>query len=191
LDLVSFTAEKNMLRVQMRRHRRALADAAPEAAEQAARHLPIERFKPFGVVAGYHPIGAELDPRPLMRRLAALGAVVTLPVAVQRDAPLVFRLAGGPRDFVLDAFGIAGPPPSATEHVPNLVIAPVLAFDRAGGRLGQGAGSYDRTLQALRAAGAVFVLGLAYRGQEVDGVPGDVHDQRLDAILTENGYREV
>jgi len=71
------------------------------------------------------------------------------------------------------------------------VICPLLAFDKAGGRLGQGGGHYDRTIEALRARGPVFVLGLAYAGQEVEALALEPHDQRLDAILTENEYTEV
>jgi 5-formyltetrahydrofolate cyclo-ligase len=74
---------------------------------------------------------------------------------------------------------------------PNLVIAPVLAFDRHGGRLGQGGGHYDRTLADLRGQRPVFVLGVAFAGQEIEAAPMDPHDQRLDAILTETGYIEV
>ncbi len=74
---------------------------------------------------------------------------------------------------------------------PDLVLAPVLAFDRTGGRLGQGAGCYDRTIATLRAVRRVQVIGLAYAEQEVDRVPMDEHDQRLDGILTDKGYVAV
>ena len=70
-----------------------------------------------------------------------------------------------------------------------MVLTPLLAFDGAGGRLGQGGGHYDRTLQNLRAHGPVLVVGLGYAGQEVDAIPMEAHDQRLDAVLTEAGYR--
>jgi len=186
--LADLAFQKNALRAAMRRRRRALVNV--DAGARAAGHLPIERLGRSGIVAGYHPRGAEIDPWPLMRRLAALGARLVLPVTVSHETPLVFRLAGDPGDFVPDAFGILAPPPAAAELAPDLVIAPILAFDRAGARLGQGGGFYDRTLAALRAAGPVFVLGLAYAGQEVEAVPADAHDQRLDAILTEIGYRE-
>jgi 5-formyltetrahydrofolate cyclo-ligase len=63
-----------------------------------------------------------------------------------------------------------------------------LAFDRHGYRLGQGGGYYDRTVQALRASGRVWAIGLAYAGQERPAVPREAHDQPLDAILTETGY---
>jgi 5-formyltetrahydrofolate cyclo-ligase len=74
---------------------------------------------------------------------------------------------------------------------PDLVIAPLLAFDRAGGRIGQGGGHYDRTIAALRTQGPLFVIGLAFAGQEVAELPHEPHDQRLDAILTETAYIEV
>ena len=114
-----------------------------------------------------------------------------LPVAVSREAPLVFRAYDPAAPLVPDAFGIPSPGPDAEELTPDLVIAPTMAFDRTGARLGQGAGHYDRTLENLREGGGVFVLGLAYAGQEVARAPAEPHDQRLDAILTETGYIEV
>ena len=182
---------KTQQRARLRVLRKALAIAAPDAAERAAALLPLERLPAFAAFGGYHALGSELDPSPLIRRLAATGAMLALPVALSRDAPLVFR-AWDPRDsLVADAVGVPAPPPSAPGLHPDLVIAPVLAFDRRGGRLGQGGGHYDRTLESLRSSRPVFVLGLAYAGQEVEPMDLDPHDQRLDAILTETGYREV
>lgn len=182
---------KSLMRQVMRVQRRGLAEAAPEACRRAAALLPLEKLPAFTVVSGYRPQGAEIDPGPLMRRLQAEGARLALPVSISRDAPLVFRAGDDETKLVPDAFGIPSPPPEAEELRPDLVIAPLMAFDRGGGRLGQGAGHYDRTLENLRAAGPVFVLGLAYAGQEVARVPAEPHDQRLDAILTETGYIEV
>jgi len=97
-----------------------------------------------------------------------------LPIVINADEPLKFERVDG-----------------SGHATPDLIIAPLLAFDRAGGRLGQGGGHYDRTIEALRARGPVFVIGLAYAGQEIEAVPCEPHDQRLDAILTEIGYIEV
>jgi len=175
----------------MRRRRRALAAAFPLAAHMAAGLLRLDRLPAFGVVGGYHPVGAELDPGPLLARLAGAGGRIVLPVAVTVDAPLVFRVEIADAPLIRDAHAVPSPPAGAAVMIPDIVVAPVLAFDRAGGRLGQGAGAFDRTLAALRARGAVFVLGLAYAGQEVAHVPTESHDERLDAILTETGYIEV
>ena len=179
--------DKAALRAMMRRRRRGLAADDASAAERAALVLPDALVGRFAVVGGYHAQGAELDPSIVLERLAEGGAAIAMPVAFP-DAPLTFRLLRAGDTQEPDAFGIPSPPASAPQVFPSLVIAPVLAFDRRGGRLGQGGGHYDRTLAALRAAGPVFVLGLAYAGQEVAAAPAEAHDQPLDAILTENGY---
>lgn len=183
--------DKTALRARLRTLRRRLADEIPDAATLAAALVPLERLPPFESFSGYHPMGSEFDPRPLMRRLAERGATPALPVAASRDAPLEFREWDPREGLEPDAFGIPAPPLWAAAVVPDLVLTPVLGFDRQGNRLGQGAGHYDRTLSNLRAAKPVFVLGLAYSGQEVDELPAEAHDERLDAILTETGYIEV
>jgi 5-formyltetrahydrofolate cyclo-ligase len=146
---------------------------APGAAELAATNLSLERLPHFKIVAGYQRMGFELDPAPILSRFATVGAIIVLPIVGRENDPLTFATT------------------DAAAVTPDLIIAPLLAFDRAGGRLGQGGGHYDRTIAALRARGPLFVIGLAYAGQEIDAVPHEPHDQRLDAILTEIGYIEV
>lgn len=175
----------------MRAVRARLAREAPDAAARAAQALPLERLPPFAVVSGYHPVGPEFDPEPVLRRLSGAGARLALPAAEDRDAPLTFRAWSPGEALFPDAFGIPSPPLASEPLAPDLVLAPLLAFDRRGHRLGQGAGHYDRTIENLRAAKPVFVLGLAYAGQEVAEIPAEPHDQRLDAILTESGYIEA
>jgi 5-formyltetrahydrofolate cyclo-ligase len=180
-----------MLRASLRDLRKTLAAETPDAAERAALLLPPNRLAGISVAAGYRARGGEIDPWPLMQRLAGAGVRLVLPVAENADAPLIFRAFQPGDPLAPDAFGIASPLPQAPEVTPDLVIAPLLAFDRFGGRIGQGGGHYDRTLAALRAHGPVFVLGLAYAGQEVARLPLEAHDQRLDAILTEKAYIEA
>jgi 5-formyltetrahydrofolate cyclo-ligase len=181
--------DKIALRARMRSLRAALAGAHPGAGEQAAGRLVLAR--PPRVVGGYRPLGGEIDPGPLMRRLAQAGAALAMPTAVGPDAPLIYRAWSEGDLLAPDAAGIPAPTPAAPLAAPDLIVAPVLAFDRRGGRLGQGGGHFDRTLSMLRAAGEVFVIGLAFAGQEVAEVPREPHDQGLDAILTESGYIEV
>ncbi|HWA63706.1 MAG TPA: 5-formyltetrahydrofolate cyclo-ligase [Caulobacteraceae bacterium] len=188
---MSLTADaKAELRAALRRRRRALAAEAPDAPDEAAGRLPLDALPPFAAVAGYHPLGGEIDPGPVLRRFVEAGARLALPVA-HPDAPLIFREARADDVTEPDAFGIPSPPATAPVIAPDIVVAPVLAFDRQGGRLGQGGGHYDRTLAALRAARPLFVIGLAYAGQEIEAAPMEPHDQRLDAILTEKGYIAV
>jgi 5-formyltetrahydrofolate cyclo-ligase len=188
---VTDPTDKLDLRRRMRAERIRLAREIPDAAERAAAHLPARQLPAFASFAGYHALGAELNPSPLIRHLATMGAFFALPVCEGPDRPLLFRMWDARDRLVPDAMGVPSPPPWAQLMHPDLVIAPLLAFDRKGGRLGQGGGHYDRTLQALRASKKVFVLGLAYAGQELPEIPMEPHDQRLDAILTETGYIAV
>lgn len=175
----------------MRAKRRDLARLTPDAAERAAAHLPVEALAPFKVAAGYHALGAELSPWPVLRKLQAMGARIALPVAPRPHSPLVFRAFAPDQPLEPDAARIPSPTEDAETLTPDLIIAPLIAFDREGYRLGQGGGYYDRTLEALRGAGGAFVIGLAYAGQETPRIPRDAHDQPLDAILTETGYHPI
>lgn len=179
------------MRAALRRRRRRLAREAPDAGARAALRLPIEALLHFTVIGGYHALGSEIDPGPLIAKLRANGAALALPVVVNRRGALSFRASIPDLDLVPDLLGIPAPPTQAALLTPDLVIAPVIAFDRAGRRMGQGAGHYDNTIAALRAAGPVFVIGLAYAGHEVAHVATEAHDQAMDAILTENEYFEI
>ncbi len=186
--------DKMTLRKEMRVLRRHLQDEAPDASVRAARRLPVSRFSRFSIVGAYCAQGAELDPGPILRAVLELNpghAQAALPVAAEKNAPLIFRLWRPDDPLEPDAFGIPSPLASAPQVLPNLMLTPVLAFDRAGGRLGQGGGHYDRTLANLRRQRPVFVLGVAFAGQEIEHVPMGPHDQRLDAIVTETAYIEV
>lgn len=172
----------------MRQLRAEAAADSPDAAERAAALAPVDILARFEIASGYHALGSELSPRPLLTRLSQHGVTLSLPVARDRASGLIFRRWAAGDALEPDAFGIPSPTAEAEEVFPTLVITPLLAFDRRGGRLGQGAGHYDRTIQALRTRGPVFVLGLAYAAQEIERAPLEAHDQPLDGVLTETGY---
>ncbi|HWF01880.1 MAG TPA: 5-formyltetrahydrofolate cyclo-ligase [Caulobacteraceae bacterium] len=182
---------KRQLRRRMLAERDAFASErdASAFARLAADAFPFDAERPPRVVSGFHRMGAEIDPSPLMARFAAAGARLCLPVVVERGAPLVFRALVGEAQLVPDAAGILAPPPTAAVLVPDLVLAPLLAFDADGWRLGYGGGFYDRTLAALRARQTVVAVGLGFSIQEVNEAPHGPGDERLDAIITEKGYR--
>ena len=137
------------------------------------------------VVSAYWPMGSELDPRPLMLALQAAGHPIALPVVLEANQPLVFRAWSPGDELEPAAFNTRIPSPDKPELTPGVVLAPLLAFDRRGYRLGYGGGFYDRTLEILRARGDVLAIGLAYAGQEVPAVPRNPNDKRLDWIITE------
>ncbi len=141
------------------------------------------------VVSGYWPMGDEADPRALMRALAAKGHPLALPRIAKRHAPLEFRRWKLGDELITASFGMSEPQTSAELIAPSVLLVPLLAFDAAGHRLGYGGGYYDRTLEALRAAGKVLAVGVAYGGQEVAEVPTHEHDQKMDAIVTEKGVQ--
>ena len=180
---------KVLLRTELRARRARLKDQHPDAAVQAALAFQAAGLGPFDVAAIYHPRGSELDPFPLAAVLARLGVRIALPVVEVRDAPLLFRLRSEDGSLPPDALGIPAPGPDAPTVRPDLVVTPLLGFDRRGGRIGQGGGYYDRTLAALRAEGPVLAIGLAYAFQELDAAPAGPFDQRLDGVVTEAGFR--
>lgn len=141
----------------------------------------------FNCVSAFHPFRSEIDTRPLLGRLAGEGWTTALPVVMGAGKPLLFRrwLPGEPLAF--DAMGIEIPDPSMPEVEPDVLIIPLLAFDRKGYRLGYGGGFYDRTLVALRAKKKVVAIGAGYAAQEVDDVPHADYDQKLDFVMTEKG----
>jgi 5-formyltetrahydrofolate cyclo-ligase len=143
------------------------------------------------VIAGYFAIRSEFRTAPLLARLARQGSRLCLPAMVGPDLPLVFR-AYKPGDPLLEGpFGTCEPLADAALVQPSLVIVPLLAFDKAGRRLGYGGGYYDRTLRVLRAAGPIGAVGLAYAFQEMEAVPEAPGDERLDMIVTERGLMRV
>lgn len=177
--------DKRDLRRRLLQARTAMADAAPDAgATLRDNFLERLRLADGATVSGFWPIGAEIDPRPLMVALADRGHPLALPVVVAAGKPLIFR-AWRPGDKLIPAgFGTSVPSEDAAPAVPDVLIVPLLAFDRRGYRLGYGGGYYDRTIAALRPGGAL-AIGVAFAAQEVAHVPTDSFDQRLDLIVTE------
>jgi 5-formyltetrahydrofolate cyclo-ligase len=167
--------------------RRAAAAATAEAAGNVvcARLLDAVRLPQGAVVSAYWPMRCELDPRPLMHALHEAGHPMALPDMPGIGRPLVFR-AWAPGDVLTSAkFDTQVPAADKPGMAPRVMLVPLLAFDRDGYRLGYGGGFYDRTLTALRPAGPVLAIGLAFAVQEVPAVPRDASDRRLDWIVTE------
>ena len=167
--------------------RRAVAHAEVDA-HPATERLDDE-LKPFAghAVSFYMPMRSEIDPRPAMVRAVLRGPVV-LPVT-QRGGPLLFRCWHPGTPMVRDGFGVEYPDATQETGTPEVLVVPLLAFDGVGHRLGYGGGYYDRTLAMLRALGPVTAIGFAYAAQEVERLPAEHYDQRLDGVVTEREVR--
>jgi 5-formyltetrahydrofolate cyclo-ligase len=164
------------------------AAARQQAAEIiAAREFPIA-IVPRTIVSGFMPLKSEINPIPLMRKLAGAGATLALPVVQGRGQPLTMRAYAFGDVLASGQWGIREPKPEAAEVFPDILLVPVAAFDRAGHRIGYGAGYYDMTIARLRAMKPITAIGIAYAVQEIDAVPATPRDARLDLVLTE---REV
>lgn len=140
-------------------------------------------------VAGYAAMRTEIDPRPALEEAAAHG-VVGLPVIIADATPLKFREWSPEADMEKGAFG-ALIPVQGDWMTPQIVIVPLVAFSRDGGRLGYGGGFYDRTLEQLRAAGPVLAIGFAFDAQEDPEIPLEPTDQPLDMIVTESQVIDI
>lgn len=167
-------------RAAFARRKLAYAGGQGQAAELLADWLAVHRG---AVLAGYMPMRTEIDPLPAM---AAHQGPVCVPVVMGQGVPLRFREWSQGCALEAGAYGALIPAEGAWLE-PEVVITPLLAFDARGYRLGYGGGFYDRTLEALRARRTTLAVGFAFAVQRVDAVPIDATDQRLDAVVTEEG----
>lgn len=176
-------------KLKARRAEAAQANGAAIASLAAERFLAAIPVQAGQVVAGYWPMGNELDPLPLLLTLQRQGARIVLPAVQKGTRLLQFRLCedlanpppGG-------AYGIPAPGEGAAMLPPDILLVPLIGFDTAGRRLGMGGGYYDATLQALRASGKKTVaVGYAFAVQQVAELPHGAHDEILDWAVTERG----
>jgi 5-formyltetrahydrofolate cyclo-ligase len=179
-------ALKADLRRRARAHRDALAPEIRAAASQAIAQRPFPISVRTGVVvSGFIPIRSELNPIPLMRKLADAGAQLALPAVRGPGQPLVMRAFIFGDTLTPGVWGIREPAQHAPELAPDILLVPLLCFDRSGHRIGYGAGYYDMTITALRDKKSAVAVGMAFAVQETEHVPKTARDARLDLVLTE------
>jgi 5-formyltetrahydrofolate cyclo-ligase len=178
--------EKTELRAAAQARRDALpADMRKAAADAiAARAFPLVITTDV-IVSGFMPLKSEINPLTLLEKLHELGAQLALPVIAGRGKPLVMRAWAWGESLDRGQWGIREPKPEAAELEPDILLVPLLAFDRTGHRIGYGAGYYDMTIARLRAIKLVTAIGIAFAAQEVARVPATERDARLDLVLTE------
>jgi len=184
---LTVATEKTALRAVLAALRERAYAASPDAGQRLAEMFPPSLMPPRGaLVSGYIRFRFEIDPTPLMARLAAAGCTLCLPRTPPRGtaAPLSFHRWNMGDPLTTSGFGVLQPSQDAEEVCPDLVLVPMLGFDRTGQRIGYGKGHYDRTLPALRGVKPVTAVGVAFAAQAVDAVPTEATDQRMDWVVT-------
>lgn len=152
--------------------------------EIAAQALALPIWKgSAGPVSAYWPMRSEADPRPILETLHERGLPLCLPAIVEKR--MIFRRWAPYEPIVPGGFGTLVPASDQPEQKPTILLVPLAVFDRRGYRIGYGKGYYDRALTEL---GPTVSIGIGYAAQEIDAVPDEPHDRRLDWIVTE---REV
>jgi len=160
------------------------ADAARAV---AAHFFDSVTLRPGEIVAGYWRIKDEMDCQPILVRLMDSLQPVCLPVVLGDEEPLELRLWEQGAPLYEAGFGTLAPSELAPRVEPDVVLMPLLGFDRRGTRLGYGGGYYDRTLEHL--SRRPRLVGIAYAAQELDDIPREGHDVPLDSVVTETGVR--
>lgn len=181
-------AANERLLAEIRRHLKAMGHVlpgpgkAPRRAAEPGDDEGVDDDAP--VISGYRPIRTEIDPTPTMKALCEAGARLCVPVIKAPGLPLKFREWTPDSQMVDGPFGARVPAEGAWLE-PEILIVPLVGFDREGWRLGYGGGFYDRTLERLRARRRTVALGFAYAAQELEAAPRDETDQRLDGVVTD------
>jgi len=180
---------KAALRRQMRQRRRACRLDTGASARLVSEGLDLIAARRPKVIGLYQAIGGELSLDNLAAALTGHSLSLALPVVLGHNPPdMVFRLLTGQAVLVPDNAGILAPDPGSPAATPDLIFVPLLAVDRAGNRLGQGGGFYDRYLARRRQSGPpVYAAGVGFAAQLLDSLPADPYDQVLDAFLSEDG----
>ena len=161
------------------------ADTVRVAACQALAARVLPRLQPRATVSAYWPIGSEIDTACLLEGLHKAGHRLALPHVTSRTAPLRF-LAWSPADPLIEGpFGLHQPMSDTPEVAPDVILAPLLGFDRMLNRIGYGAGHYDRAFAAHPHARRI---GLAWKVQQCEAIPVDSWDVPLHAVATEEDW---
>lgn len=181
---------KAELRASALARRAAIAEQAHGPASQAA----VARLRTLlhrgDTVSLYWPMRGEIDPRDLVDDIERAGGRVALPAVLA--GRMIFRRYAGEAHLEDGPFGTRHPKAEEPDLDPDLIVAPLAAFDRRGGRIGYGAGHYDRAIAVIRASGRrPRIAGIAFACQEVEHVPAEPHDVRLDMIATEHELIKV
>jgi len=171
----------------MRGKRLAFSPGAQAAKDLADVFLGSVALAPGAVIAAYAPTAGEIDPALIVDALRRKGHFVALPFMKGKNAPLDFRIFESGAALAANAQGILEPKADAPPADIDVMLVPLVAFDRAHRRLGCGGGYYDRTIKELRNRKTFRAIGIGFSIQETESVPVEAHDVALDLIVTDKG----
>ncbi|MDA7847205.1 5-formyltetrahydrofolate cyclo-ligase [Candidatus Pelagibacter sp.] len=134
------------------------------------------------IIGGYYPVNFEIDSLTLLKKFKKKKFNISLP-AIKKNFQMDFYLWSFSEPLIINKYGI--PEPEAKNIVyPDILLIPLLAFDKNLNRLGYGGGYYDRLIERLSKKKNIIKIGLAFSIQEIDKVPTNMYDQKLDYIVT-------
>ncbi len=188
---ISIAAQKSALRRVLRSRRSRIPRSDRRKAARLAARALLKRLPPRCRIAIYLSVHSELSTAPLRAALLRAGHRVSVPVTLRNwqmrflpfDARTALRSSGPLR--------LPEPVarrPMQTARAFDVILVPLLGFDAAGGRIGNGGGYYDRALAHPRVGGRPQRIGYAYAAQAVDALPMEAFDVRLDAVVSERGW---
>ena len=184
------TKTKADIRKQVLQFRNNITSIKQQNAAQFARNNFIQNIVLTGdeIIAAYMPINSELDCLPLVEKLQKLGHEICLPVVVEKNQAMVFRRWEQGGKLCKDAHNISTPNAKSKSMIPDIIIMPLVAFDKNGTRLGYGKGYYDRTIAKMEKKS--LLVGYAFAGQEVEYIEQEAHDVPLDYLVNEKEVRQ-
>lgn len=177
---------KAELRISLKRDRQAFANKSNIQKLFDHNAARIEHLlTPAALIAGYVSFGSEVSPAAILAAAEARGAALALPHITARGAAMTFKRWDSHAPLQRAAFGFDQPAPTEDDAAPDVILVPLVGFDRQMNRLGQGAGHYDRIFSIFYSA---LRIGLAWSCQEITHIPTDSWDVPLDAVLTEKEW---
>ena len=142
-------------------------------------------------IGSYFPFRNEISTKLIHELLFSLEFEISLPCVNDEDQNLIFRNWKTNDDLVKNKYSILQPKDEAIEDYPEMIIVPLVGFSMSGYRLGYGGGYYDRFIDAKNKSGKIITVGFGYTFQEVNDLPIESHDQKLNWILTEKYLYKV
>lgn len=181
---------KSELRNEAKAKRAALSlsfmqQAANQAADNFLQNISLEKQN---IIAAYYPINSELNPLLLAEKLWAKNKQICLPSVVENNQPMIFRAWQRGDELIAGAHNIKIPDENAPILVPDIIIMPLVAFDKKGNRLGYGKGYYDRTIAQMDKK--PLLIAYAFSVQEVENIEYESHDVPLDYLVSEKEVRK-